>query len=135
MEVLRVHVTGHLPLKVTPAMRVGRLQENAVHLAHESGQVDCTTVATSGMVAQASVRVATQAGVDQILMGTRGLNARRNHFLCSMAHQVLQLLASMPVLLVICKPVPRFPWPGTWADGTGRARTGSHRARAPGRCG
>lgn len=111
MEVLLVHVTGNLPLKVNPAMWVGHLQENAVrshqwqvlekavHLAHENGLVDCKTEATSGMVAQAIVRVATQAGVDQIVMGTRGLKAQRNHSLGSVAHQVLQL-ASIPVLLV-----------------------------------
>lgn len=111
MAVLLVHVTGNLPLKVNPAMLVGHLQENAVrshqwrvlenamHLAHENGLVDCTTEAKSGMVAQAIVRMAEQAGVDQIVMGTRGLKARRNHYLGSVAHQVLQL-APMPVLLV-----------------------------------
>lgn len=111
MEVLLVNVTGNLPLTVNSAMLVGHLQENAVrshqwqvldkavHLAHENGLLDCTTEATSGMVAHAIVRVATQAAVDQIVMGTRGLKAQRNHFLGSVAHQVLQL-ASIPVLLV-----------------------------------
>jgi nucleotide-binding universal stress UspA family protein len=111
MEVLLVNVTGNLPLTVNAAMRVGHLQEmavrshqwqvldKAVHLAHQNGLLDCTAEATSGIVAHAIVRVATQAGVDQIVMGTRGLKVQHNHFLGSVAHQVIQL-ASIPVLLV-----------------------------------
>lgn len=111
MDVLLVHVTGNLPLKVDPALLVGHLQDTAVRshqlhvlddalrLARENGLVDCMTEAASGLVAQAIVRVATQAGVDQIVMGTHGMKGAGNPFLGSVAHKVLQL-ATVPVLLV-----------------------------------
>lgn len=111
VEVLLVNVTGNLPLMVNPALLVGHLQETAVRshqwrvleeaavLARENGLKDCTTEATSGMVAEAIVRVAREEGVDQIVMGTHGLKAAGSHCLGSVAQKVVQL-ATVPVMLV-----------------------------------
>jgi nucleotide-binding universal stress UspA family protein len=62
-------------------------------------QTPFVTRAEIGSPAETIVRVAREAGADQIVMGTRGLGTLGNLFLGSVATQVVRL-AEIPVTLV-----------------------------------
>ena len=74
------------------------LKEAADH-ARAGGLSVAGTLDPSGMVASEIVRAATEARVDQIVLGTRGMGAMGGLFLGSVAQRVVHQ-AHVPVLLV-----------------------------------
>ena len=75
------------------------LLEAAVTQARACGLEHVTKQSTVGAPAREIVRVAAEHGVDQIVMGTRGMNALAGLLLGSVAQRVVHL-AEVPVLLV-----------------------------------
>lgn len=75
------------------------LLEAALAHARNSGLATLSTQAAEGQPAQEIVRVASEFGVDCIVMGTRGMNALGGLLLGSVAQRVVHL-AAMPVMLV-----------------------------------
>ncbi len=61
--------------------------------------VSCKPLARAGQVAKTVVEVAREQGVDQIVMGTRGLGGIQGLLLGSVATQVIHL-ADVPVTLI-----------------------------------
>ena len=76
-----------------------RLLETAQTQARALGLAQVDLRSAVGQPAQEIVRVASEAGVDQIVMGTRGMNALAGLLLGSVAQRVVHL-AHVPVLLV-----------------------------------
>lgn len=75
------------------------LLDAAMAQARAAGLEAVTTQAAVGLPAQEIVQAAKDAGVDQIVMGTRGRNALGGLLLGSVAQRVVHL-APLPVLLV-----------------------------------
>lgn len=75
------------------------LLDAALTQAHASGLESVTTESAIGSAAKEIVRIAQERGVDQIVMGTRGMNALGGLLLGSVAQRVVHL-AGVPVLLV-----------------------------------
>jgi len=73
--------------------------ETATRMAKDCGLNVIASKGVTGMVAPEIVRAASEAGVDQIVMGTRGMGALGGVLLGSVAQRVVHM-ASMPVLLV-----------------------------------
>ncbi len=73
--------------------------ETALAHAHECGLVRVSQRSAQGMAAHEIVRVATECGADQIVLGTRGMGALGSLFMGSVAQRVVHL-AELPVLLV-----------------------------------
>jgi nucleotide-binding universal stress UspA family protein len=76
-----------------------RVLEEAADQARAGGLIVAGTLAPSGMVASEIVRAASEARVDQIVLGTRGMGAMGGLFLGSVAQRVVHQ-ANVPVLLV-----------------------------------
>lgn len=76
-----------------------RVLEDATKMASDCGLKVIASRGVSGMVAPEIVRAATEAGVDQIIMGTRGRGALGGVLMGSVAQRVVHL-ATVPVLLV-----------------------------------
>lgn len=76
-----------------------RLLAQALAEARAGGLVDVVTQAARGEPAAEIVRVASEGGVDQIVMGTHGRGAVGSLLIGSVAQRVLHL-AGVPVLLV-----------------------------------
>lgn len=76
-----------------------RLLETAKTQARALGLAQVSVRSAVGQPAQEIVRVAGEAGVDQIVMGTRGMNALAGLLLGSVAQRVVHL-AHVPVLLL-----------------------------------
>lgn len=111
LEVLLVNVRSEPSLygELTPtsfqeldaAVRAeqARLLKEAADQARAGGLTVAATLDPSGMVASEIVRAATEARVDQIVLGTRGMGAMGGLFLGSVAQRVVHQ-ANVPVLLV-----------------------------------
>lgn len=76
-----------------------RLLEKAQTQARALGLARVSVRSEVGQPAQEIVRVASDAAVDQIVMGTRGMNALAGLLMGSVAQRVVHL-APVPVLLV-----------------------------------
>lgn len=76
-----------------------RLLETAQTQARALGLARISVRSAVGQPAQEIVRVASDAAVDQIVMGTRGMNALAGLLMGSVAQRVVHL-APVPVLLV-----------------------------------
>jgi nucleotide-binding universal stress UspA family protein len=80
-----------------------KLQGQVLDAAFERARACGLTVASKrraqGLVAPEIVRVATECGADQIVLGTRGMGALGSLFIGSVAQRVVHL-ATVPVLLV-----------------------------------
>ncbi|MFW5331290.1 universal stress protein [Hydrogenophaga sp. ZJX-1] len=76
-----------------------RVLQEAAALARASGLTVSATRDPSGAEATEIVRAAEELGVDQIVMGTRGMGAIGGLFMGSVAQRVVHL-AKRPVLLV-----------------------------------
>jgi nucleotide-binding universal stress UspA family protein len=79
--------------------RQAQLLDAALAHAQASGLGRASAQSAVGAAAPEIVRVATQRGVDQIVMGTRGMTALGGLLLGSVAQRVVHL-APVPVLLV-----------------------------------
>lgn len=86
-------------LERTLRQRQATLLEAALAHALNCGLQGATTLAAAGPTAQEIVRAAADSGADQIVMGTRGMNALGGLLLGSVAQRVVHL-ADRPVLLV-----------------------------------
>jgi len=71
----------------------------ALERARECGLTAVSTRRALGLAAPEIVRVATEIGADQIVLGTRGMGALGSLFIGSVAQRVVHL-AAVPVLLV-----------------------------------
>lgn len=96
---------GDLPAVDIEALgRFQREQQDAllaaalIH-ARRSGLTQVQTLASGGSVAPEIVRIAVEHAADQIVVGTRGMNALGGMLLGSVAQRVVHL-AAVPVLLV-----------------------------------
>lgn len=76
-----------------------QLLEAAVARARDAGIEDVQPITAVGPAAAEIVRVATEVGADQIVMGTRGMGALGGLLLGSVAQRVVHL-STVPVLLV-----------------------------------
>lgn len=79
--------------------RQSKLLEAALAEARRLGLAQVSTQAAHGSPANEIVRVAEEAGVDQIVMGTHGRGVVGGLFMGSIAQRVVHL-AKVPVLLV-----------------------------------
>jgi nucleotide-binding universal stress UspA family protein len=76
-----------------------RVLEGAAKMASDCGLKVIASKGVTGMVAPEIVRMASESGVDQIVMGTRGMGALGGVLLGSVAQRVVHM-AAVPVLLV-----------------------------------
>jgi nucleotide-binding universal stress UspA family protein len=99
------HVQGDIPprdyqsIDQAEIRHQGRLLDNAATHARALGIPTVSVLAASGNAASEIVLAAEQEGVDQIVMGTRGLNSLGGLLLGSVAQRVVHL-ARLPVVLV-----------------------------------
>ena len=98
-------VFGDLPPlnyeQIEEAQKQAQEQVLAAALAHarECGLALVSKRSAQGLAAPEIVRVATECGADQIVLGTRGMGALGSLFMGSVAQRVVHL-AEVPVLLV-----------------------------------
>lgn len=110
LEVTLLHVCGCHPLAGEPTLDLeegssaarayqARVLEHASALGRRDGLQVRQVQASIGMVAQAIIRAAEAAGLDQIVIGAYGMKCNRHYPLGAVAQKVLQL-ASVLVMLV-----------------------------------